>query len=75
MTENKSFQRAYLVGSVIVWVGIWLASAVILQGTPYFAQMLPILGIGMIWSVILVPGLFLWGWRKSAPPTSPTQRP
>ena len=75
MAANRTFQRAYLIGSVIVWVALWLASAVILQGTPYFAQMLPILGIGMVWFIILIPGLFFWGWQKSAPPTSTPQRP
>ena len=75
MAENRTFQRAYLIGSVIVWVGIWLASAVILQGTPYFAQMLPILGSGMVWFVILIPGLFFWDWRKSVTPTSNPKRP
>ncbi len=58
--ESKTFKRTYLIGTVIIWVGIWAASAVILGGTPYFAQMLPILGIGVFWFVIVVPGAFFW---------------
>jgi len=58
--ESKTFKRVYLIGTVIVWVGIWVGSAVILQGTPYFAQMIPILGSGVFWFVVVVPGAFFW---------------
>jgi hypothetical protein len=45
----------YLIGAVIVWVAIISASAVVLRGTPTLAQMLPILGGGAFWFVIVVP--------------------
>jgi hypothetical protein len=46
----------YTLGAAIVWAGIFLASALVLQGTPYFAQLLPILAGGAVWFVVLVPG-------------------
>lgn len=51
-------RNAYLIGATIVWAGIIFASAMVLQGTDKFAQMLPILGGGAVWFVILVPTLF-----------------
>jgi hypothetical protein len=63
MFEIKKFRRAYLIGAVIVWVGIILASAVILAGTPYLTQILIILGGGAFWFVVLVPGA-LFGSRQ-----------
>ena len=52
--ESKTFKRVYLTGTVIVWVSIMIATAVILSGTPYFGQMLPILGIGVFWTIVVV---------------------
>ena len=46
----------YAIGAAIVWAGILLATAVVLAGTPYFAQMLPVLGGGIAWFVVIVPG-------------------
>jgi hypothetical protein len=67
-TESKAFQRAYLIGTVIIWVGIWVASAVILEGTPYFIQILPILFGGMFWFVLVIPGAFFWTHPKPKHP-------
>ncbi len=64
MFELKKFRRAYLIGAVIVWVGIILASSVILAGTPYLAPMLIILGGGSVWFVVIVPGAFFWNRRE-----------
>ena len=66
--ESKTFKRAYLIGSLIVWVSILIGTAVILSGTPYFAQILPILLAGPLWFVILVPGAFFWSHPKSDQP-------
>ncbi len=65
MVEMKKFRRAYLFSAVIVWVAIILASSVILAGTPYLAQMLIILGGGVVWFVVLVPGALFWNHRES----------
>jgi len=46
----------YVTGAVIVWVGILIATALLLAGTPYFPQMIPILGAGVAWFVVIVPG-------------------
>jgi hypothetical protein len=54
MTRTTS---TYLAGAVIVWVAILLAAALILRGTPQFGQLLPILGAGAIWFVVIVPGV------------------
>jgi hypothetical protein len=66
--ESKTLKRAYLIGSVIIWVGIWFASAVILKETPYFGQMIPILGSGVVWFVVVIPGAFFWTRPKSKQP-------
>lgn len=55
--DHERLLRTYLIGAVIVWVGILFASAIILKGTDQFAQMLPILGGGAVWFVLLVPQL------------------
>lgn len=56
MTDLQRQCRLYLVGAVIVWVGLLIATAVVLAGTPHFAQLLPILGGGVVWFVVIVPG-------------------
>ena len=70
--ESKTFKRAYLIGSVIVWVSILIGTAVILSGTPYFAQILPILFVGVIWFILLLPSAYFWTRPKSDQP-SPTK--
>lgn len=73
MVENKKFQAAYLIGTVIIWVAIIFASALTLSGTPYFAHMLPILGGGVFWFVVLVPGAFFWTRTKPKQPLSASE--
>jgi hypothetical protein len=48
-------RRNYEGGAVIVWVALIVAAALILRGTPYFAQLLPILGGGAVWFVVIEP--------------------
>jgi len=48
-------RTAYLLGAALVWVAIIAASAAILGGTPYLAPMLPVLGGGAVWFVVLSP--------------------
>jgi len=64
MRTTRTFRSGYLIGTVIVWVGIIFAAAVILAGTSYLAQILPILGGGSFWFVVLVPGAFFWKRRE-----------
>lgn len=47
--------RTYLIGAIIVWSVIFIATGVILSGTDYFGQLLPVLAGGAIWAVIIVP--------------------
>jgi hypothetical protein len=37
MMDLRRQLRLYLVGTVIVWVGLLIATAVVLAGTPHFA--------------------------------------
>src|SRR5437660_7406033 len=60
MLESKTFKRAYLIGSVIVWGSILIGTAVLLSGTPYFAQMLLILSGGAFWYILCMPAAFFW---------------
>jgi hypothetical protein len=50
--------RTYLVSTTIVWLAILVAASVILRGTPYFGQLLPILGGGIVWFVVILPAAF-----------------
>ncbi|HXM54471.1 MAG TPA: hypothetical protein VOB72_03715 [Candidatus Dormibacteraeota bacterium] len=45
----------YALASAILWASIIAGMAVILQGTPYFAQVLPILIAGVVFSVGILP--------------------
>ncbi|MFQ5817734.1 MAG: hypothetical protein ACE5H2_07255 [Terriglobia bacterium] len=49
----------YILGSAMVWAAIILGAASILKGTPYLAQLLPILGGGAVWSVVIGPAALL----------------
>ena len=55
--------QTYALGAAIVWAGIFIASALLLQGTPYLSRMLPILSGGAVWSVVIIPGA--WQWRRA----------
>jgi hypothetical protein len=48
--------RNYIIGAVIIWVGVIASAAVILRGTDEFAGMLIVLSAGAVWFVVLVPG-------------------
>lgn len=50
--------RTYLIGAVIVWVGLIAATALLLRGTDEFPTMLTILGGGAVWFVVIVPTMF-----------------
>ena len=48
--------RLYLVGSVIVWVAIWLGTAVVSRGQPgVFGAMVPTLAVGTVLGLGLPP--------------------
>ena len=51
----KSYDAGIL-GVAIIWAAVIFASAAILKGTPYFSQMLPILGGGAGSSLIVLGG-------------------
>ncbi len=45
---------AGIIGVAIIWAAVLIASAAVLKGTPYFSQMLPILGGGSASSIIVL---------------------
>ncbi len=45
---------AGIIGVAIIWAAVLAASAIVLKGTPYFSQMLPILGGGSAASIIVL---------------------
>ena len=47
--------RSYYLAAAIVWVAIIVASALVLKDSPYFSQMLPILGGGAAFFVVILP--------------------
>jgi hypothetical protein len=55
-TVNRG-QVQYLWGSAIVWVAIWIATAVILKDRGGFVEMIPVLTIGTGWFLAVVPAL------------------
>jgi hypothetical protein len=48
--------NSVIIGVAIIWAAVILAAAMILQGTGYFSQMLPILGGGAASSIIVLGG-------------------
>lgn len=48
--------RSYLIGAVVIWVGIVAATALV--ASDRFGQMIPILGGGAFWFIVLAPNLF-----------------
>ncbi|HVX30938.1 MAG TPA: hypothetical protein VHA53_10700 [Nitrolancea sp.] len=48
--------RSYLLGAIIVWLGIIAATALI--ASDQFAELLPVLGGGAFWFIVIVPNLF-----------------
>jgi hypothetical protein len=49
-------RTALILANAIIWAAVIIASAVVLQGTGYFAKLLPILGGGAAASIVVVGG-------------------
>ena len=54
-------RNRYLIGATIIWVAIWLATGVVADHE--FNDMIPILGGGTVYFLVLVPALH---FRKRA---------
>ena len=52
----KSYGSA-IIGIAIVWAAVIFASAVVLKGTPFWGQMIPILGGGAAACILIVGAL------------------
>ena len=63
MFDIKTFRRVYMIGAVIVWVSIIVATSVLLGGTPHLISMLIILNGGAFWFVVIVPAALLSKWK------------
>lgn len=61
MQDGRRLRRAYLGGAVLVWVLSIAATGLILRGTPSFGPMLPIVGAGALFVVVLVTGFLFRG--------------
>ncbi|MCZ7574298.1 MAG: heavy-metal-associated domain-containing protein [Ardenticatenaceae bacterium] len=60
--DRRALRRAFVVvGAVIVWVVIIAATGMILRGTTYFGHMLPLVGGGAVYFVVLAPGFLFRG--------------
>jgi|GEM_PF-952276 len=57
-TNLERALRTYLIGAVIVWVGLIAAATILLRGSDEFPIMLTILGGGAAWFVVIVPAIF-----------------
>ena len=55
--ELRTFKRVYILGAVIVWVGLFLALALSLAGTPHFGDMVLLLGAAAFWFGVIIPGV------------------
>lgn len=61
MTGTSNSDRAmrhYLIGAVVVWVGLFAGTVVLLEGTGHLFEMLIIMAAGAFWFVVLAPQLF-----------------
>jgi hypothetical protein len=58
MTRIRA-QARYLWTTALVWGAIWIGTAVVLEGTDGFADMIPILTVGTGWFIAVVPALDL----------------
>ncbi len=55
--DSERSLRVYLVGAVIVWIGMIAATTVLLGGTAHLTAMLAVLTGGALWFVLLVPSV------------------
>lgn len=53
---SATLRLRYIWGAAIVWVAIWIGTAVVLKGGGTFADMIPILTVGTGWFMAVVPG-------------------
>jgi hypothetical protein len=67
MIREKAL-TSYLAGAVIVWIGILVATAVVVDDADQFMQLLPILGGGAFWFIVIVPTLFQHGSERRNDP-------
>ncbi|HVC80277.1 MAG TPA: hypothetical protein VNL35_07245 [Chloroflexota bacterium] len=64
----KRPQATYLLGAVIVWVGLIAATAITLGGTSHFGEMAPILFVGAAYFIVIAP---LGIWHTTVLPNQP----
>jgi hypothetical protein len=50
--------KIYIISSAIVWAAIIASVWIILKDSPYLRNILPILGGGAAWFVIIAPAMF-----------------
>ncbi len=48
--------NAAIIGTAIIWAGVVIATGIVLAGTGYFGQLIPILGGGAAGNLIVLAG-------------------
>ncbi len=57
MTGDKAL-RTYLTGALIVWIGLFSATTILLWDSGQLFEMYIVLGVGAFWSIVLAPESF-----------------
>jgi hypothetical protein len=57
--SRSQAQVRYLWTTALVWAAIWIGTAVVLNGSDGFVDMIPILVVGTAWFIAVVPALDL----------------
>jgi len=58
----------YLAGTLLIWIGLLVATVIVMRDDPHFiAEMVLILGAGVIWSIIVVPAILALGSEPHMP--------
>ena len=55
MVDAKQFAFKYIVGAVVMWMGLLAVTYMELRGTQYLTPMLQIMGFGACWAIVIVP--------------------
>lgn len=53
MPELKKIRNRYVIAAAVVWAAIWVATSVVADDA--FDEMIPILGGGTVFFIVLVP--------------------
>ena len=52
---NRRVLRTYEIASAVVWIGIFASVAIILDGSSFLGQILPVLSAGAVFFLLILP--------------------